>query len=115
MTPDERRAYSKELEAERQAKRKASAERYAAWKAEQKTKHEGRRKDLERELKALLAKYGASISASVGAGSDTHGIYDESIEVSMLVDAYPGHTGRDEITAIEVTGWSISASDLKDK
>jgi hypothetical protein len=35
------------------------------------------------ELHNLLAKYGAKIHAEVGEGSDTHGIYDESIGVSF--------------------------------
>ena len=39
--------------------------------------------EFQIELKALLAKYNATISANVGEGSDTHGIYDEHILVYL--------------------------------
>jgi hypothetical protein len=38
---------------------------------------------FKHELKELLIKYDASISANVGKGSDTHGIYDEYISISV--------------------------------
>jgi hypothetical protein len=36
-----------------------------------------------KELQALLEKHKASINFHCGDGSDTHGIYDEGIEVTV--------------------------------
>ena len=38
---------------------------------------------FSKELDALCLKYGASLGISFGPGSDTHGIYDETICVSI--------------------------------
>jgi hypothetical protein len=59
------------------------------------------------ELKALLTKYNATISFSVGSCSDTHGLYDEKMVISHTV---PG-TFKD-IDILEVDGWGISAGDI---
>lgn len=110
MTYEERQAYSKEQEALRQARRKEQAEAYAAWLKEQRKENEPRRQAFLKELCDLLTKYGADISANVGEGSDTHGIYDESIGIYLNVS--DGKRGG-SIPAIEVPGWSLSPSDLK--
>lgn len=60
------------------------------------------------ELKALLAKYNASINFSVGSCSDTHGLYEEKMVVSHTI---PG-TFKD-IDLIEVYGWGICAGDIE--
>jgi len=60
------------------------------------------------ELKLLLEKYDASISATVGSGSDTHGIYDESMEICIRDSArkfrYHYETVGD--------GWEINSKHL---
>ena len=60
------------------------------------------------ELKALLTKYHVSINFSVGSCSDTHGLYDEKMEISYRV---PG-TFKD-INILEIDGWGISAGDIE--
>ncbi len=59
---------------------------------------------LKSELKELLKKYNVFISACVGDGSDTHGIYDESIKIFKK--------GTNEAALINISGWSIDENDL---
>ena len=61
------------------------------------------------ELKDLLAKYNASINFSVGSCSDTHGLYDEK----MVVSIRPDMKSFKEIDILEVRGWSIAAGDIE--
>ena len=61
-----------------------------------------------RELADLLEKYNASISFSVGSCSDTHGLYDEK----MVISIRPDPKSWKEIDVLEVDGWAISASDI---
>ena len=61
------------------------------------------------ELKDLLVKYNASINFSVGSCSDTHGLYDEK----MVVSIRPDPKSFKEIDIIEVPGWGISAGDIE--
>ncbi len=58
-------------------------------------------KEFKKELKALLKKYNATIGFSVGDGSDTHGLYDERIEVDL--------SDKPEILA---HGWGVDQYDL---
>ena len=60
------------------------------------------------ELKALLSKYNASINFSVGSGSDTHGLYDEK----MVVSIRPNPKTFQEIDILEVHGWVIDAHEI---
>ena len=60
------------------------------------------------EFKALLAKYNADISFSVGSCSDTHGLYDEKMVISRRLS--PDNWKEEDI--IEVSGWSISSRDI---
>jgi hypothetical protein len=62
------------------------------------------------ELQALLSKYNADISFSVGSCSDTHGLYDEKMVISRRLDP----KSFKEVDILEVSGWSINAYDLKD-
>jgi len=62
--------------------------------------------DFKRELAALLDKYGASIEFVVDECSDTYGLYGERQTVHF-------HGDRDFHTL--ETGWSVSASDLRDE
>lgn len=59
------------------------------------------------ELRTLLLKYNASISFSVGPSSDTHGLYDEKMKVSVCE---PGPFRETDIIVVE--GWQITAHDL---
>lgn len=61
------------------------------------------------ELQALLEKYKADISFSVSSGSDTHGLYDEK----MVISIRPDSKSWKEIDILEVNGWSISGYDIK--
>jgi hypothetical protein len=63
--------------------------------------------DFKKELKALLIKYNATISANVGEGSDTHGIYDETVAFYMT-----DTETRKTIGEFEVEGWGVDQSDL---
>lgn len=56
---------------------------------------------FKEELKALLLKYNASIDFSVGEGSDTYGLYDESITLSI-----------EDTEVYSISGYGISAYDL---
>lgn len=60
------------------------------------------------ELKALLSKYNASINFSVGSCSDTHGLYDEK----MVVSIRPNPKSFKEIDILEVHGWCIDAHEI---
>jgi hypothetical protein len=60
------------------------------------------------EFKELLKKYDVIISAGVGSGSDTYGIYDESITISHRVDSKK-FKYEDWLT---VDGWSIDEKDI---
>ena len=62
-----------------------------------------------KELKALLDKYDASISFSVGSCSDTHGLYDEK----MVIDHRISKDSFKEETWLEVDGWCIGATDIE--
>lgn len=55
-----------------------------------------------KELKELLTKYSAEISFKCGDGSDTHGLYDERIEIS-------DKNGNEFITS---WGYWLTASDI---
>lgn len=61
------------------------------------------------ELKTLLTKYNASIAFSVSSCSDTHGLYDEK----MVVSIRPDSKSFKEIDILEVPGWNISAGDIE--
>jgi hypothetical protein len=63
-----------------------------------------------KEFKALLEKYDVSISFSVGAGSDTHGLYDEKMVIDHRIDK----NSFKEETWLELNGWCISSYELKD-
>jgi hypothetical protein len=56
---------------------------------------------LIKELADLLAKYDASIDFTMADCSDTYGIYDEAVEITV---------GRN--TVLRVEGWSIDKSDI---
>lgn len=60
---------------------------------------------FKEDLIALLDLYGVYICFDCGEGSDTHGLYDESIQVVDNV------TGR---VLLNVEGYSMSARDLKE-
>lgn len=64
--------------------------------------------EFKRELKELLNKYDASIQLGFANCSDTHGMYDERIEVSFRVNRprfqYQTHTLS--------KGYGISKGDL---
>lgn len=62
-----------------------------------------------KELKTLLKKYNVHISAGVGSGSDTYGIYEETITISHRVDP-KRFTFEDWLI---VDGWSIDEGDIK--
>lgn len=57
------------------------------------------------ELKELLERYNASISFSVGEGSDTHGLYDEKMILTVNEDSK-------EEEAEHINGWDVSAHEL---
>ncbi len=61
------------------------------------------KQEFLKELKALMEKHNVSIEAGVGYGSDTHGIYDEYIDIC---------DHRDN-TLLSVQGWSINHEDIK--
>lgn len=61
------------------------------------------KENMLKELKALLEKYNITIGFSCGEGSDTHGIYDENMEISC------NKTGR---ILFSNYGWSIYKGDL---
>ena len=54
-----------------------------------------------KEIKEVLTKHNACISWSCGFGSDTHGIYEEAMTVSI--------GGKD---ALEVVGSSLGHTDI---
>jgi len=56
---------------------------------------------FKKELKELLEKYDAYIYFSVGEGSDSQGLYDEKMCISL--------EGKEVIT---VSGYSLDSSDL---
>ena len=60
------------------------------------------------ELRDLLVKYNASINFSVGSCSDTHGLYDEK----MVISVRPDPAKFKEVDILEVNGWGISAYDI---
>lgn len=66
---------------------------------------------FKQELKALLEKYDATIDANVGSGSDTHGIYDETMEISIRDNKKSFRCHNETV----VNGWSISSRDLTTK
>ncbi len=59
------------------------------------------RSEFKRELKALLDKYGASISLECDESSDLYGISGERMEVRLH-----------GVLVIRVSGWELSGSDL---
>jgi len=61
------------------------------------------KQEFLKELKALMEKHNASIEAGVGFGSDTHGIWDEHIDIC---------DHRDK-TLLRVQGWSLGHEDIK--
>ena len=61
-----------------------------------------------RELADLLEKYNANIGFSVGSCSDTHGLYDEK----MVISIRPDPKSWKEFDILEVDGWNFSASDI---
>jgi hypothetical protein len=66
------------------------------------------KEEFMKELKALLEKYNVCISATVGKGSDTHGIYDEQIVVYHQI----GDSFKTEDWLI-VDGWSLDKNDIE--
>lgn len=66
---------------------------------------------FKKELKALLAKYNASICFEVGeGGSDTYGLYDETMTVCFR-SMEPKKPFK--ITCHKIcSGWTISKTDL---
>ena len=56
---------------------------------------------FKEELKTLLLKYNASIDFCVGDGSDTYGLFDEKIILSI-----------EDTEVYSVSGYGISAYDL---
>ena len=56
------------------------------------------------ELRALLEKYGASIDVGYADCSDTHGMYDERMEVSF---------NHDRSVFRIADNWGLDASDLR--
>jgi hypothetical protein len=57
--------------------------------------------EFKKELKELLAKYNASIDWDCGDGSDTYGIYGETMSIDV-----------DGKTEKICDGWSIESADL---
>jgi len=53
------------------------------------------------ELKALLKKYNASINFCVSDGSDTYGLHNERLEITV-----------DNKTIHKVQGWGLDSTDL---
>lgn len=69
-----------------------------------------RKAEFLQKLKASMEEYNADISFSVGPCSDTHGLNDEKMVVSMLkADAL---TPWDFETVVELQGWGFSDKDL---
>lgn len=64
------------------------------------------------ELKALLKKYDASIDFSVGECSDTHGLYDARLEVSLQALQHGNRFKTVCETSTLADGWGVSPSDL---
>ena len=62
------------------------------------------RKAFLREFKDLLAKYEACIYWACGEGSDTHGIYDSQLKISL-----------NDIKFIELEDDYVTAKDIKIK
>ncbi len=68
--------------------------------------------EFKQELQALLAKYDASIGFSVGESSDTHGLYNERIEV-YFSGLEPGGRFKTVTETVKlVDGWGVDSSDL---
>jgi hypothetical protein len=65
--------------------------------------------DLKSELKALLKRHNASIEFDCGEGSDTYGIYDERIVVTVRPD--PKRFEEKEI--FSVNGVAMSYKDIE--
>lgn len=65
------------------------------------------KEEFQKELKALLEKYNATISFTVDSGSDTHGLYDEKMVIYHTIS----NTFKAE-DWIEVDGWGIDKTDL---
>jgi len=66
---------------------------------------ENKTREFRKELKNLLEKFNASIGFSVGAGSDTYGIYNSHFVVNF--------EKNDDIDLNE-DSWSLGAEDLKE-
>ena len=68
--------------------------------------------DFKKDLQALLKKYDASISFNVGDGSDTHGLYNERMEVEFYElregARFKTHAQTEELAK----GWGVDSSDL---
>lgn len=61
--------------------------------------------NFKMELKELLKKYNASISFSVGECSDTHGLYDEKMVLTI------NENSREEESE-HINGWDVSSHEL---
>lgn len=66
-------------------------------------KHE----EFKKELRSLLEKYEACISAEVGEGSDTHGIFDEGMAICIGRDNKFHHR-----PSIVIEGWIIDHKNI---
>jgi len=69
-------------------------------------------KQFKKELKELLNKYDATIGFSVGEGSDTHGLYDEQMEVDFYGVMPSGRFKTIIETSKLSDGWGVHKSDL---
>ncbi len=68
--------------------------------------------EFKKELKELLSKYDAHIGFSVGESSDTHGLYNEQIEVSFQELQEGARFKTVTQTVVLADGWGVDKSDL---
>lgn len=68
--------------------------------------------EFKKELKALLKKYDATIGFNVGESSDTHGLYNERLEVQFS-ELREGANFKTVVETKElVKGWDVGYIDL---
>ncbi len=67
---------------------------------------------FKKELQALLKKYDASISFNVGDCSDTHGLYNERLEVDFQSLSKGARFKTVTETALLAVGWGVDYTDL---
>ncbi len=68
--------------------------------------------DFKKELQALLKKYDASIGFNVGECSDTHGLYNERLEVAFQELTKGARFKTVTETALLADGWGVDYTDL---